>query len=185
MKQLACLDLPVTALRLFPGNARKSDVKVIAESLRRNGQYRAIVVAADNPDVPEEGGIILAGNHTFIAATGQLGYTTIRCELIACDDDEARRINLADNRIPEKGSYDDDSLLALLSAASETGLEGTGWTGAELDKLAGVLPEPGDAGEDQLQTLFGVSIECDTESEQAALLERLSGEGLRVRALMR
>jgi ParB-like chromosome segregation protein Spo0J len=187
MRHLATAELPVERLRTYPGNARRSDLTPIAESLTVNGQYRGLVVRADNPERPDEGGVILAGNHTYLAATEKLGFSAIRCELIECDDDEARRILLVDNKLPDRAGYDEDALIALLQEAADAdGLTGTGWTEADLEKLAGEqLPEPGDAEVEDLPALYGVSVECDTEEQQAELLERLAGEGLRVRALMR
>ena len=37
-------DVPLDTLTRFPGNARRGDVTAIRESVRRNGQYRALVV---------------------------------------------------------------------------------------------------------------------------------------------
>jgi hypothetical protein len=47
-----------------------------------------------------------------------------RVEVIACDDDTARRINLIDNRAAEKGDWDLDGLVELLSYLPD--LDGTG-----------------------------------------------------------
>ncbi len=189
MRYLTTATLPAEVLRVYPGNARRSDLKTIAESLARNNQYRSVVVQVDDPEHPEQGGVILAGNHTFLAATQELGHAEVRCELIDCDDTEARRINLVDNRLSDQADYDEDALVELLRAAAEAavdGLAGTGYTEADLAKLTtDSLPEPGDAGEDELASLFGVIVECDTETQQAQLLEQLSAEGWPVRALMR
>ena len=51
--------VPLTGLTLFPGNARKGDVRLILESLRTSGQYRPLI-ARQMPD----GLVVLAGNHT-------------------------------------------------------------------------------------------------------------------------
>ena len=37
-------DVEISALTRFPGNARRGNVEEIRKSLRRHGQYRAIVV---------------------------------------------------------------------------------------------------------------------------------------------
>lgn len=186
MKHLATLELPVSNLTTYPGNARRSDMERLHESLRRTGQYRSIVVRAEHPDQPDEGGTILAGNHTFLAATEHAGWSTVRCEVIDCTEEEGRRINLVDNRLNDRAKYDDDELAELLQEAAVDGLEGTGFTDRELEKLlASNLPAEGDADTEEMTNTFGVSIECDDEAQQAELLERLSGEGWRVRALMR
>ena len=126
-------DIPISALTRFPGNARRGNVAEIRKSIRRHGQYRAIVVR-DCPD----GLVILAGNHTRDALEAE-GHESARCEVITCTDDEARRVAIADNRLAELGGYDDDALVELLSYLDED-YEGTGW--AEEDVLALLAPDP-------------------------------------------
>jgi DNA modification methylase len=126
-------DIPIADLTRFPGNARRGNVAEIRKSIRRHGQYRAIVVR-DCPD----GLVILAGNHTRDALEAE-GHDSARCEVITCTDDEARRVAIADNRLAELGGYDDDALVELLSYLDED-YEGTGW--AEEDVLALLAPDP-------------------------------------------
>lgn len=129
-------DIPIAALTRYPGNARRGNTAEIRKSIRRHGQYRAIVVR-DCTD----GLIILAGNHTRDALEAE-GNATARCEVIQCTDDEARRINLADNRLAELGGYDNDELAELLSHLEED-YEGTGWTAEDVEALlASPEPEP-------------------------------------------
>lgn len=187
MKHLGTFELPVDALRTYPGNARRGDLNAIADSLRHNGQYRSLVVRADDASHPEAGGTIVAGNHTYLAAVDKLDWNSLRCDLLDCTEAHARRIVLVDNRLADKAKYDEDALLTLLQEASAAdGLDGTGWAEDELAKLAGVLPEAGDADtEGDLESLYGVTVECDSEAQQADLLDHLSAEGWRVRALVR
>jgi hypothetical protein len=183
-------DVPIAWLARFPGNPRRGSVEEIRRSVRRHGQYRAIVVRL-------QGGrhTILAGNHTADALQAE-GHVTARCELIECDDDEARRIVAADNRLPELGTYDDGDL-ALLLATLDGDFAGTGWdvddVGGLADALGGAGPggdvvgpagDGGDAPVDDLPEAWGVIVECGSEAEQAALLGELDGRGHRVRALM-
>jgi DNA modification methylase len=147
----------------YPGNAKRGDVPTILASLRRNGQYRSLVVRA----VEHGPLIVLAGNHTKLAfeahGAGRCEYAdargrdrcalcadptwdgrTARCEIIRCDDAEARRINLVDNRSAENGDYDHASLAALLRAAdADEGLGGTGYTE---DDLAALLADENGPG---------------------------------------
>jgi ParB-like chromosome segregation protein Spo0J len=182
---LGTADLPLRDLIRFPGNARRGNTSEIRKSLRRHGQYRALVVRVDDGRHT-----ILAGNHTAEALAAE-GHATGRCELIECTDDEARRINLADNRIgelpdPDTGHrYDGDSLAELLSYLDDD-YDGTGWTDEDVEKLLDP-PGPegdGDAPVDNLPETWGVIVECGSEHEQAALLAQLDGDGYRVRALM-
>lgn len=174
-------EVPIGELTKFPGNAKRGDVKAIRESIRKTGQYRAIVVRRMH--VNDGGLIILAGNHTFEAIVAE-GSPTIRCEIIECSDAEATRINLADNRLAEIGEYDEEDLAALLTRL-DGDFAGSGWSFEDLDKLTDPeAPELGDAEIDELPGVWGVVIECADETQQVSLLRRLDGEGLKVRALM-
>jgi hypothetical protein len=122
-------EVPLDELTHFEGNAKRGDVEAIRASIRRNGQYRSLVVRRiDNGPL-----VVLAGNHTM-RALGAEGYETARCEIVLCDDDEARRINLADNKLAELGGYDNDALAELLSYM-DGDYEGTGYTDDDVMKL--------------------------------------------------
>ncbi|MFB7496069.1 hypothetical protein ACFC09_15480 [Streptomyces sp. NPDC056161] len=164
--------IPLDQLQPFPGNARRGDVELILSSLKRNGQYRGLVTRHVQPDGPL---VVLAGNHTMQALAlhgpGPCDYRTnhqgeerpcgvchgeawtpsARCEVVICDDDTARRINLVDNRASEVGDWDRDALAELLSYLDEDGYEGTGYTEAEVRQLAHAVP-PLDAGEEEFPT---------------------------------
>jgi ParB-like chromosome segregation protein Spo0J len=122
-------DIQIRDLTRFPGNARRGNVEEIRASIRRHGQYRAIVVRDTGTEL-----VILAGNHTRDALEAE-GHTAARCEVIECSDDEARRINLGDNRLSDIAEEDNRALAELL-AALDGDLEGTGWTVYDLDNLA-------------------------------------------------
>src|SRR5690606_12433960 len=107
--------------------------------------------------------VVLAGNHTMQAlqlhGTGPCDYTTThdgeerpcgvchgedwspaaRCEVVICDDDTARRINLVDNRSSEKGTYDHVALAELLSYM-DVDLAGTSYTNAAVQLLTAPPP---------------------------------------------
>jgi len=133
-------ELPLDELTPFPGNARRGQVEIIRESLRRNGQYRSMVVRV----MPHTGAwVVLAGNHTLQAMIAE-GHKTGRCELIECSDDEARRVNLVDNQASDLAVNDTEALLELLGSLDD-GLEGTGFTDADMEALLAAPPaaEPG------------------------------------------
>jgi hypothetical protein len=189
-------DIPLDDLERYPGNARRGNVPVIAESLYRNGQYRALVVRVLDGSMT-----ILAGNHTRDAlellyggwlpkradpsSSWQGRPAVARCELIECDDDTALRINLTDNKTAEIGTYDDDSLAALLDSL-DGDYEGTGWTAEEHSALLalGDSDDDEDAPPDDIAERWGVIVECQTETQQARLLAELDSQGYAVRALM-
>ena len=123
-------EVSVDELTKFPGNAKRGDVKAIRESIRKTGQYRAIVVRRTH--INDGGLIILAGNHTFDAIVAE-GFETVRCEIIECSDAEATRVNLADNRLAEIGTYDEEDLTVLL-ASLDGDLLGSGWDDLSVSK---------------------------------------------------
>lgn len=151
---LRTVTVPLDELRQFPGNAKRGDVPAILDSLRRNGQYRAIVVR----EAEGEPLTILAGNHTAQAlelhgpgpcnvpvktATGEQPcgicggkkwQPSALVGIYSCGDDTARRINLVDNRSAELGSWDRDALAELLSCMDDD-LGGTGYTDADVQLL--------------------------------------------------
>lgn len=120
---------PLKSLTPHPQNVRQGDVGAIVESLKAHGQYRPIVVQKST-------GHILAGNHTFRAATA-LKWKDISVTYIDCDDDEALRILLVDNRANDLASYDNGGLVEMLQALADTErkLEGTGFDLDDLDQL--------------------------------------------------
>lgn len=148
IRQLRTETIPLTELTPFPGNARRGRVEAIRESLRVHGQYRALVVRR----ISDSQLIILAGNHTYLAmndhgpgtcAAGAEGNCALCadgwpeaawCGVIECDDASAVKINLADNRTAEFGTYDSDALAQLLLRV-EDDYEGSGFTEEDVSKI--------------------------------------------------
>ncbi len=117
------------SLKPHVNNPRSGDLDAIAESLRVNGIYRPIVVAAD--------GTILAGHHLWHAA-GSLKYAEVPIVRLPVDpnSETARRIMLADNRTSDLGRYDDAALAEILqSLDADAGLSGTGYSPDDLSDL--------------------------------------------------
>jgi hypothetical protein len=193
--------IPLDKLEHFPGNANKGDPVKILESLRVNGQYRSLIVRHT-----DRRNIVMAGNHTLKAlilhGEGHCSYDSEktpcgvchngwdskpRCEVYTCDDQRAIKINIADNRIPEFSERDDEMVAAQLRELDD--LLGSGYSQHEYDALLDfgtdeILPEPGDAEIDVMPTSFGVVVQCVTEDDQTALLERMASEGYVVRAMI-
>lgn len=149
----------IGALRPHPANPRRGDVGAIARSVKANGFYGAVVAQQGT-------GYILAGNHRWDAARRE-GLTQVPVLWVECTDEEARRILLVDNRTNDGAGYDDEALAKLLDEIRATdGLDGTGWTPADLDALLQGLgdavmggnpaSEPG-AGEDGTESAGGES----------------------------
>lgn len=142
-KELQHLAVPVTELTPHPKNVRQGDVGAITESLKQHGQYRPIVVQKST-------GHILAGNHTYKAAKA-LKWKEIAATFVDCDDDQATRILLMDNRANDLASYDDGALAEMLKQLMDTEQQLAG-TGFDPDDLQQILD---DLGATELPTVLG------------------------------
>ena len=117
--------VPIDSLEPFPNNPRLGDPPRVADSLRRFGQQKNVVV---------DGRRIVAGHHVVLGAN-LLGWTHV----VAFpndfeDDEEARAFLIADNRTSDLGSYDLELLVAHLRELRDLdALEGTGYTDDDVD----------------------------------------------------
>lgn len=107
----------IDELILLPGNPRQGDVGAISQSLERFGQQKPIVVNDDR--------VILAGNHTYLAASA-LGWTHIAVVPSELEGSDQAGFALADNRLSDLASYDNEALVAMLTEAGD--LAGTGYS---------------------------------------------------------
>ena len=119
-------------LKYYPGNARRGNIEAVAESLTYHGQFKPIVVQKST-------GYVLAGNHTMRAASEILNWKTIGVVYVDVDDDQARRIVLADNRTSDLGDYDYDALYEILTEVPDP--IGTGYTQDIIDQINQVVNE--------------------------------------------
>lgn len=128
-KELEHLAISIDELQTHPSNVRQGDIGAICESLKAHGQYRTIVYQQSTKR-------ILAGNHTYKAAKA-LGWTHIAATPVVCDDEQALRILLADNKANDLATYDEPELIELLKELVDTseGLLGTLFDEDELDSL--------------------------------------------------
>lgn len=130
----------VSTLTPHPENPRRGNIELIAESLATNGQFQPLVVQ-------DSTSYILAGNHTFKAATLILGWPEIDIVRVDVNDEAALRILLAANRTADDGSYDELLLATLLGEIREEDeslLIGTGYSAEEVDEMLAnaVILEP-------------------------------------------
>jgi hypothetical protein len=126
----------LTALSEHPDNPRRGDDGAVADSVDANGFYGAILAQAST-------GHVLAG-HTRRRVLLDKGETTGPVIWVDVDDATARRILLADNRMAELATWDDEALLRVLSelgGADPAGLDGTGFDAEMLSALAADLGE--------------------------------------------
>jgi hypothetical protein len=122
---LATEDVPIRDLKPHPQNPRIGDVSLVAESLEKYGQYRAIIVNKKN-------NTIVAGHHTWLAAR-KLGWEKIQVAWINVDEVTHRKIMLMDNKSSAVGSYDELILAEIVGSLPDT--EGIGYDQDEIDEL--------------------------------------------------
>jgi hypothetical protein len=128
--------VPVGILQEHPENARRGNVGLIAESLKRLGQYRPVVVnLGSQTGRPNE---ILAGHH-IVKAIKSLGWPEVKVTWVDVDEDDGRAILAVDNRAPELGDYDTAALYALLSQMPD--LAGTGYADDDLADMRVLLEQ--------------------------------------------
>jgi ParB-like chromosome segregation protein Spo0J len=162
----------------YPGNARRGDVGMIADSLELHGQYKPIVVNKGTK-APGLANTILAGNHTWQAAL-QLGWEKIDVHWVDVDEHQARNIVLIDNKANDSATYDVEALVDMLTEFPD--LEGTGFTRDELDTLLEELDTPDEADipdmpADTGPENYNLLVECDSEDEAKLLRTKLRAEG--------
>ncbi len=99
---------PMTDLIPLPDNSRHGDIPALAESLRRFGQRKPIVIDGDR--------VIIAGNHIYQAAAllEATEIAAVSAEDLSAED--RRAYVLADNRLSDLGGYDVELLSAQLAA---------------------------------------------------------------------
>jgi ParB-like chromosome segregation protein Spo0J len=120
---------PVSSLSTLPGNPRRGDVEAVAASLKRFGQRKPIVARASDR-------VVIAGNHTLQAAVS-LGWDEVAVSFVNDDESTSQAYALADNRISDLSSYDDQALLDLLESVEI--FDGTGYALADVESLAELL----------------------------------------------
>jgi len=127
---MEAIKVAIDTLKEFEGNPRRGNIKELTESLKVNGQYKPIVVQKSTKQ-------IIAGNHLWKAAK-ELGWTDITIVELDVDDNAAKNIVVADNRLADMGAYDEQALLDLLK---EIDLQGTGYIPADVDDLLALIEE--------------------------------------------
>lgn len=128
--------VPTGLLQEHPENARRGDVDAIAESLKRLGQYRPVIVNKGSlTGRPNE---ILAGHH-IVKAIVRLGWDDVLVHYVDVDENDGRAILAVDNRAPELGDYDTAALYNLLAQMPD--LSGTGYAADDLDDMRVLLEQ--------------------------------------------
>ncbi len=132
-------------LRPWKDNPRKNDgapVDKVAESIKRFGFGAPILARRAN-------GEIIAG-HTRWKAAQKLGLDRVPVRFLELDPADAHLLALADNRVAEEASWDEDMLAAVIAdlKAADADLGATGFTDGEIDKLLAEALAPAGDGSD-------------------------------------
>lgn len=141
LKNGVTVEVAIDSIEPWPNNPRVGDVDGIAKSIARFGQVRALVVQKST-------GRIVAGNQTY-AALKQLDHKTVEVKIVDMDDATARAFVVADNRLADVATYDDQLLVQTLQEVLEDGgLEGTGFEVDDVEDLVAALGQvpPADDG---------------------------------------
>jgi ParB-like chromosome segregation protein Spo0J len=122
----------IDSMAPHPHNPRQGDVGALTLSLEQFGQYRLAIVQADS-------GHLVVGNHLWQAAKA-LGWTHLAAIYRELTETQAQQLMLADNRIADRGTYDQDALADLLTGLAHVG-ELSPATGYDLDDLDDLLAD--------------------------------------------
>lgn len=130
-KQSVGEHVPVADLVPWDRNPRRNDlaVKAVADSIAEFG-FAAPILARKKTKV------VIAG-HTRLKAAKSLGLETVPVVFLDLTESQAKRLALADNRLGEIASWDEEELRDILTDLDDEGadLSVLGWTGADIDKL--------------------------------------------------
>ena len=200
-----------SSIQGWPKNPRKNDatVPVVADSIRRFGFGAPIVSRRANRE-------IIAGHTRALACdllTSRWAAATTRersqwhpdavrvatkgevvVRFVDLDEHDAHLLAIADNRIGETLSEDDDErlreVLDELASAEVDLLDGTGLSDDSVRKLLGADPAPDagatgtDPGDGRYKEQFGVIVICADESEQQRAYEQLKADGFNCRVVV-
>lgn len=141
-----------------------------------------------SPVLIDERGEIIAG-HGRVMAAHKIGLAEVPC-IVATDWTEAQKAayRIADNAVPLNSTWDVDMLRSEIGALKTLDFDLSLLAFPEshmVEFISGLNPKDKKSTDSQIGSVkFSLVIECSGEIQQAQLLERLEGEGLKVRAMM-
>ena len=137
MTEAAAVYVDPATLTPWSRNPRNNEEAIakVARSIQRFGFASPIVARTAD-------GRIIAG-HTRHAAAMSLGLRDVPVRFLDIDEQKASALALADNRLGEIATWDDEGLAAILEglAAEDVDLDGLGWDESSLDELLGESSE--------------------------------------------
>ena len=176
---------PIASLKFYPGNARRGDIDLIAESMQRNGVYKPLVVnRGTKTGRPME---VLCGNHSLMAIRRLADenprderWQTVDVYVIDVDEQQAARTVIADNKASDEATYEGEELVNLLTELPD--LAGTGFDRDELDELLEALDTPEleeeTPPEETTNDSYDLLVECTDAEERARVKKQLLAQGV-------
>lgn len=179
--------VPRSELKHHPHNVRQGDVGALVQLFTENGYYGALIVQRST-------GYVIKGNHSM-DALDQLDVDPMPVLWLDVDDATARRMAIADNRATDLATNDQAALADELRWLREQlgSLDGTGFDDDDLDELQREIDRTlrevngegkGDGSAQLGDMQYRIIVDCESEQQQAELLERFESEGLTCQALM-
>lgn len=178
---LTVIHVPIEDVMPYAANAKLHPLWKIAELAAGINEF-----GWTEPCLIDEDGTLIAG-HGRVQAALKLEMTTVPCiRLVGLSDTAKRSLRLFDNRMSDKGGYDDEMLKLELGELRELGVDltGIGWSVQDLNGIFGepdgdepkpVPPEP--------PKEWLVVVECSNENEQAEVYDRLTREGVQCKIM--
>lgn len=171
---------PIDEVTTHPDNPRRGNIQRIKESILARGFLQSIVVQAST-------NYIVIGNHRYMALR-ELGVQEIPVALVDIDDDEAIEMMIADNRLSDLATNDEQLTFDLIDAAYQrdpASLARFAYTTAEFDALATRLDisidldEPLEADDvpPEAVTVFEIRVTTDTIDARDEVIRYLETEG--------
>ena len=171
-KIVSCVELKPNPKN--PNTHPASQIELLGKIIKEQGWRAPITVS-------NRSGYIVKG-HGRLEAAFRVGIEKAPVDYQDYESEAAEHADMvADNRLAELASLDDNKLSALMAELSDFDIDAelTGFTDFErfLSK-----PEPKDIS-DSVDAFFEVVVSCDSERKQEELYTRLTGEGLSCRVL--
>lgn len=167
-------------LQEYKNNPRNNEkaIEAVAESIASFG-FKVPIVADENK-------VIIAG-HTRYKAAELLGLQEVPC-IIASDltPEKIKAYRLADNKVSELAEWDFEKLEKELAelTAFDIDMAAFGFDNAIFEEIEETIKQKERADlSDNVEGCFEVVIECETESEQEDIFNKLTGEGYKCRVL--
>lgn len=162
----------VGRLKQHPRNPNQGDLGAVMESVDTNGFWGAVIAQRST-------GYVLAGNYRLMAAR-ELKIDKLPTIWVDVDDERALRVLVADNRVGRLGIDDKDILSDLLMqlALTNTGLDGLGYDGDDLDDMLNEMQKNDPIPKEPKAPKWEVVVKCESEEHQAEVVATLVELGL-------